>query len=228
MKNYSFWLINLIWLAFIPDVNAGCIYEDFLRGENLQIGNMLTWSTSSEMHNVLFFVERSKDGVEFTEIGSVKGAGNSEEIKDYFFLDPMPGNVKSYYRLKQVDSDGTFSYSEKAIVKPTFKNNFLVADMTSIATKDFFEVTIDAMIDGEMNYKLNSWSGDVVLEDRAIITQGFNELSIDLTDQKEGIYKLSLNMEGEEETLTLKKIMDEIKGKPNVASKNSKPEPGRN
>ena len=189
---------------------------------------MLTWSTSSEMHNVLFFVERSKDGVEFTEIGSVKGAGNSEEVNDYFFLDPMPGNVKSYYRLKQVDSDGTFSYSEKAAVKPAYKNNFLVANMTSIATKDFFELTIDAMIDGEMSYKLNSWNGDVVLEDQMIITQGFNEVSVDLTDQKEGIYKLSLNMEGEEETLTLKKLADEIKDKPNVASKNSKPEPGRN
>jgi hypothetical protein len=55
-----------------------------------------------------------------------------------------------------------------------------------------------------------------------------NELSIDLTDQKEGIYKLNLNMEDEAETLVLKKIPDEITRKSNVASKNKGPEKGKN
>ncbi|HIP32706.1 MAG TPA: T9SS type A sorting domain-containing protein [Crocinitomicaceae bacterium] len=72
----------------------------------------INWATSSENNNDYFLVERSNDLMNWEEVAFVSGAGNStEEItyseSDYF---PLAGN--SYYRLKQVDFDGEYSYSE--------------------------------------------------------------------------------------------------------------------
>ena len=81
----------------------------------------LNWTTASETNNDYFTVERSLDGNEFVEISRQKGAGNSTEINYYedFDNNPLPGI--SYYRLRQTDFDGRFSYSD--IISVRFKNN---------------------------------------------------------------------------------------------------------
>jgi PKD repeat protein len=71
----------------------------------------LTWETLEERNNDYFLVERSPDGELFTEVLRVEGAGNSETQLQYEATDfhPLPG--RSYYRLKQTDFDGLFTYS---------------------------------------------------------------------------------------------------------------------
>lgn len=70
------------------------------------------WETASEINNNFFTIERSADGLSWSAAGIVKGAGNSTNRRSYHFtdLDPMEGN--SYYRLKQIDFDGTSTYSQ--------------------------------------------------------------------------------------------------------------------
>lgn len=70
------------------------------------------WTTSTEINNEYFTIERSKEGTEFEKIGRVEGAGNSTELKIYSYVDEKPLMGRSYYRLKQTDYDGKFSYSE--------------------------------------------------------------------------------------------------------------------
>jgi hypothetical protein len=70
----------------------------------------LTWATASELNFDKFFIERSLDGKEFSEIGSIKGAGTSVSRKDYSFDDKAPIVGRSYYRLKAVDYDGFTEY----------------------------------------------------------------------------------------------------------------------
>ncbi len=76
----------------------------------------LTWKTASELNNKGFYIERSVDGLNFETIGFVKGKGNSEMVISYGFVDQNAfentGINKLYYRLNQVDFDGTNSYSE--------------------------------------------------------------------------------------------------------------------
>lgn len=74
------------------------------------------WVTSLEINNDYFTVERSTDGVEYTEVGEVDGAGNSTVMKSYLFYDENPVEGTSYYRLKQTDYDGTFAYSHVVTV----------------------------------------------------------------------------------------------------------------
>ena len=75
------------------------------------------WSTASERNNDLFIVERSADGERFLAIGTVPGAGNSAMMRNYIFDDATPLQGTSYYRLRQVDFDGTGSLSNMVAVE---------------------------------------------------------------------------------------------------------------
>lgn len=83
---------------------------------------LLNWATASETNNDYFLVERSNDGIYFEGIGQVKGAGTYEGRSDYQFTDKTPNNGINYYRLKMLDFDGSFSYSEIAAV--SFDKNY--------------------------------------------------------------------------------------------------------
>lgn len=69
------------------------------------------WSTSSEINNNYFVLLKSRDGLHFEEVGKVAGAGNSNTVLNYSFTDKNPYRGISYYKLKQVDFDGNYSYS---------------------------------------------------------------------------------------------------------------------
>jgi hypothetical protein len=71
----------------------------------------LRWTTASELNNDYFAVERSLDGLSWEQLGRVAGAGTSSEAQLYEYRDRVPHAVGSYYRLKQVDFDGQFSFS---------------------------------------------------------------------------------------------------------------------
>lgn len=83
--------------------------------QNNSVG--LRWTTMSEKNNDQFLIQRSSDLVNYETLGAVKGAGNSLEIIEYHFTDdePMIGQT-NYYRLKQVDFNGGFEYSNAIAV----------------------------------------------------------------------------------------------------------------
>jgi hypothetical protein len=72
----------------------------------------LEWKTVTEKDNRGFFVERSFDGYNFSEIGFVQGALNSNSERSYQFLDKLPARGKFYYRLRQMDENGKETYSK--------------------------------------------------------------------------------------------------------------------
>ncbi len=72
----------------------------------------LSWSTATEMNNDRFEVESSYDGVTWEYRGETKGAGNSQEVVDYDFGLRASASVVEYFRLKQIDFNGDFDYSE--------------------------------------------------------------------------------------------------------------------
>jgi hypothetical protein len=74
-------------------------------------GALVSWTTQSEANNDFFTVLRSHDGYIFEEIAQLSGANTSSAATDYNFTDTQPYNGVSYYRLKQTDYDGKYSYS---------------------------------------------------------------------------------------------------------------------
>jgi len=79
-----------------------------------KVGNsvIIGWSTSLETNNSYFVVERSANGVDFAPVARVQAVGNSQTLSNYQAFDhnPLPGT--SYYRLRQVDTDGTWTVSK--------------------------------------------------------------------------------------------------------------------
>jgi hypothetical protein len=72
----------------------------------------LTWATAAEINNDFFTVERSANGKDFFAILNQKGAGNSNSTSFYSDIDREPLTGVSYYRLKQIDFNGQFTYSK--------------------------------------------------------------------------------------------------------------------
>jgi len=70
------------------------------------------WQTASEQNNKSFTIERSADAKQFEDIYTLAGAGDSDTINAYHYLDSSPLKGQSFYRIRQTDYDGTFSYSK--------------------------------------------------------------------------------------------------------------------
>ncbi|MDT8411942.1 MAG: T9SS type A sorting domain-containing protein [Vicingaceae bacterium] len=93
---------------------SGKIYDDN--------SNVLKWATLTEINNDYFTLERSTDAISFETIATIKGAGNSNTLHYYNYIDATL-NLKHqtsnifYYRLKQTDFDGTYSYSDVIAIK---------------------------------------------------------------------------------------------------------------
>jgi hypothetical protein len=81
--------------------------------------NRLDWSTATELNNDKFIVERSHNGQIFEPIGTVDGVGTTTEQTDYVFYDRHPEANIEYYRLKQVDFDGTVKTTKTVAIHRT-------------------------------------------------------------------------------------------------------------
>lgn len=83
----------------------------FFNGKKHGADVLLTWQTASEENNDHFQIEHSTDGSTFASLGKVTGKGTSASLNNYSFRHTRPAKGSNYYRLKQVDFDGTFSFS---------------------------------------------------------------------------------------------------------------------
>ncbi len=92
-------------------------FYGYKQGENI----MIEWATTSEINNDYFVVERSLNGFDFEKLTQVEAAGNSNAILSYSATDAEPFKGINYYRLKQVDFDGKFEYSD--IIKVDYFEN---------------------------------------------------------------------------------------------------------
>jgi sugar lactone lactonase YvrE len=79
----------------------------------------LNWTTATETNNFGFSIERRSEDSEFEEIGFVKGNGTSTLINSYSFIDSKPLSGVVYYRLKQIDLDGSINYSNEVLADNT-------------------------------------------------------------------------------------------------------------
>lgn len=76
----------------------------------------INWSVAQQINNEKFVIEYSRDSKNFVKIGKEMGEVNFSEEKDYHYIDHSPTLGSNYYRVKQVDLDGTYEYSNIAYV----------------------------------------------------------------------------------------------------------------
>ncbi len=85
-------------------------FEAFVKDKERKVE--LKWATASEANNDFFTIERSRNGLEWEKVTTVKGAGFSSTLLTYSAIDMVPYRGISYYRLKQTDFNGKYAYSK--------------------------------------------------------------------------------------------------------------------
>ncbi|MFN5794738.1 MAG: T9SS type A sorting domain-containing protein, partial [Bacteroidota bacterium] len=160
---------------------------------------VLSWSTLSETNNDFFTIERTLDGVNFTEIDKLKGAGNHNGILNYSSLDTNPANGKNYYRLKQTDFDGKFEYSKLVMVE---FEGIISEKSISVYPNPNNGNNINVSISGVQNksliaLRLSNSKGAEVYNSNLTAATGFANVQLQTSDLANGIYYLQIIIDGE-------------------------------
>lgn len=131
---------------------------------------LLDWATASEINADLFVVERQIAQNKWSDLGEVKAVGNSSEVQNYIFEDRSPLIGTAYYRLRQVDQNGAFSYSN--IIEVSFKEDVLLVYPNPVSDI----LTIHLPGKNRVAAKLIDMNGRVVL--KTPLEVGQNTLSL--------------------------------------------------
>lgn len=156
----------------------------------------LTWMTASEINNDFFIVQRSIDNKNFEDIDKVAGNGNSNIIIEYTSYDLNLPEGDIYYRLKQIDYDGSYQYSNIIVVRNNSSSNLVIYPNPSnglfnIETYNSIEVVISSI------------SGQII--DRFSFGEN-SKNEIDISNKSKGIYLLSIF--SKDETITRRIIVE--------------------
>jgi hypothetical protein len=145
-----------------------------------QAGNatQLEWQTASETNCDYFIVERSTDGETFTEITRLNGHGTTSQYNDYVTYDYAPQEGVNYYRLKQVDYNGSVNYSN--IVPVVFRLNPIDLE-AFVFNSDQLQVNASGLADGNALVEITDLYGKVVLQQQVTVSEGrlMKQLSLD-------------------------------------------------
>jgi hypothetical protein len=146
----------------------------------------LNWQTATEINNDFFTIERSATGENFSPIAIIDGAGNSNSILNYVDFDNAPLSGVSYYRLKQTDFDGNYSYS--SVVSVNFiTNDFIVESIYPNPSQN------------DLNIQFNTIPSNAIISiyntlGECILNQTSNSISIKINTSSfaNGVYFISI------------------------------------
>jgi len=157
----------------------------------------LNWTASVDQQHDYFVVERSLDGVNFTALG------NGPRVAPYQFLDENPYNGKNFYRIRQVDKDGSVTYSK--IISVTVRKNHIVSIFPNPAT-DLLLIRLNNTAPETLQVELADVQGRVIYR-KAHTTDGVNaNIKVDLRSLEPQVYILKVSNE-KGEVMTTEKIV---------------------
>lgn len=159
-------------------------------GENLGDENLLFWTTATEINNSFFTLEHSEDGLHFSSIEKIQGAGNSSTTLNYKTSDHHPFATLTYYRLKQTDYDGKFTYSQ-VIALQTKNKNTLVKTFPN-PVNEVLNVSYSSTENQMVFFTVTDLAGKILFSQKNEITTGINLVTIPTNDLSSGSYFLQL------------------------------------
>jgi Zn-dependent metalloprotease len=170
-------------------------------GRNTAEGNFLLWETEAEVNNDYFIIQRSRDGRSFEEIARISGIGNSAVRHSYSFTDSRFQSGLNYYRLKQVDNDGTFAYSRMISLDATIKDRlkFFPNPVGSVLTIQLPDQT------GRNDIKIINSAGRVLMTDSGRALQD-HSLILDVSKLPAGVYEVVISNEQSTHSFPIVKI----------------------
>ncbi len=140
----------------------------------------IKWTTTEEINAASYTIERSSNGITFSAIAAVPAANGYSNGNYYQVTDSLPFSAVSYYRLKMINNDGSFSYSDTKTV------SFGAANTTTISvfpnpTADYANIKMTNAVAGKYLYTVSAVSGQPVAAATVQLSNGTQQIQIDLT-----------------------------------------------
>jgi hypothetical protein len=154
--------------------------------------SVISWLTASEKDNATFQIERSANATDFSPIGEVKGAGNSNATKNYTFTDATPLSGVNYYRLKAVDYNGAATLSKIVSVNFAGKNGDKTAVYPNPAS-DVLRVDYTSDAATTTAIQVTDLTGRVIISQNVSVTKGANLLPLNIASLPSGAYLVKIN-----------------------------------
>ncbi len=151
----------------------------------------IDWTTYTEKNNAGFEIQRGTDGVHFKTIGFERGQLESNLTLDYSYRDATAVNGINYYRIKQVDIDEKYTFSNIAQVDVTKAGNFKANIYPNPITNQTVNIELESSIKDVAKVEIYSLNGQLVLSTHWSIIKGINQLPI-TTNLLAGHYILSI------------------------------------
>lgn len=158
------------------------------------------WITEEEINNDRFELERSFDGTNFSMVAMVFGVEENKGIQQtYKYTDKSSLLVNKYvvyYRLRQIDNDGKFTYSNVLAVRMRSNNsNTLVSYPNPVS--NYLKLTVNAVENGNAEIRLTSLTGQTVASKQTTVNKGWNNLQIEnLNSLSTGLYVAQVLING--------------------------------
>lgn len=159
-------------------------------GKALENSNLIEWETANEKNVANHIVERSADGIQWTEIGRKTGHADSDQRLKYQLEDLTP-MVKSYYRLRSVDYDGQESVS-KTILLTRRNDQFGITNLLPNPAFERVMVQFAVKEEGNVIVRITDINGRIVAEQSYEAIEGLNEAPVYLSQLQAGVYNVSI------------------------------------
>lgn len=170
-------------------------------------GVQLRWTTASEQNNAYFEVQRSTNGETFAEVARVTGAGTTTRRTDYQFLDsklPVSASGLLYYRLRQVDSDGTTAYSPIEVVQVASSKLQLGVEVFPNPYDKHLRAQFQSQSEGIVSWEVHDAVGRPKLSGTAVVGVGKQELNLaPAATLSAGVYYLVIKQGVHQQTLKI-------------------------
>lgn len=194
-SNYSSAVTN-VPLNFFGTASVSCTplpveMIDFT-GTNQDNYNLLRWFTGSEVASAWFDIELSSDGNSFKKVGSVNAAGNSTLLKEYSFRHDEPQGEINYYRLKQVDINGAYKYSDIIAISTNNDGLLRVLNAYPNPANDFYRVQIYMPEIMQLSYSVKNLNGTTVFSQDLEMASGTKTIDVPVQHLAKGVYLLEL------------------------------------
>lgn len=161
----------------------------------------LNFKTANEVNCESFIIEKSVNAINFQEIGKLSAKNGAENLYD--FLDIKPFSTINYYRIKQVDKDGKFIYSN-IISLSTTKATINTVSLYPNPTKDKVTLNINAINAEEATIKLLDALGKTIVLQKASLVRGNQAITLNTQNLQSGVYTIVVAFANE--TITQKLI----------------------
>lgn len=148
----------------------------------------LSWSTRSEENNEYFSIEHSINGREFVEIDQIEGAINSSVERFYTYIHKDAAEGTNYYRLKQVNIDGTFSYSPIEAVRLAIKMD---VDIFPTLAENQVTLAVSVELDSDVQIEVYNILGRLVSTD--ILERGATQTILNVANLQKGQYLVRIS-----------------------------------